>query len=311
MSSLKFPPYQNREGKRERGGGRGLGDEGTRAQAAAEDSQAVEHSQVGEDCGNEREESEVKNSEPEGKPEDAQAQILFEGAQAQVSVEGGEPEDKAERGELQDKPPAEQLGNSDPELFGNARSELLEGRRVENRRFESGQVQNSQLEEMGVEIGRLEDAQPDVVESVLQLAQHQLAEIDGASEPASGRAGARSWRGHTESTYDLCRLSGVTKVGILAEMMHDDGTMYRRDDSLEFSRKHGIPIITVPQLAAHIAAPATASKDHSLATREAAAAEAAEAAALEVAEATPLGPVPSSSSRAGSPGRSSAPRAKL
>ncbi|CAK0881945.1 unnamed protein product [Prorocentrum cordatum] len=295
MSSLKFPPYQNREGKRERGGGRGLGDEGTRAQAAAEDSQAVEHSQVGEDCGNEREESEVKNSEPEGKPEDAQAQILFEGAQAQVSVEGGEPEDKAERGELQDKPPAEQLGNSDPELFGNARSELLEGRRVENRRFESGQVQNSQLEEMGVEIGRLEDAQPDVVESVLQLAQHQLAEIDGASEPASGRAGARSWRGHTESTYDLCRLSGVTKVGILAEMMHDDG----------------IPIITVPQLAAHIAAPATASKDHSLATREAAAAEAAEAAALEVAEATPLGPVPSSSSRAGSPGRSSAPRAKL
>lgn len=54
--------------------------------------------------------------------------------------------------------------------------------------------------------------------------------------------------GHTESTYDLCRLSGVTLVGLLAEMMHDDGTMYRRDDSLDFARKHGIPIITVPQL---------------------------------------------------------------
>lgn len=25
--------------------------------------------------------------------------------------------------------------------------------------------------------------------------------------------------------------------------MHDDGTMYRRDDSLEFARAHGIPIV--------------------------------------------------------------------
>lgn len=54
--------------------------------------------------------------------------------------------------------------------------------------------------------------------------------------------------GHTESTYDLCRLSGLTRVGLLAELMHDDGTMFRRDDSLEFSRQHGIPIITVPQI---------------------------------------------------------------
>ncbi|CAK0837071.1 unnamed protein product, partial [Prorocentrum cordatum] len=54
--------------------------------------------------------------------------------------------------------------------------------------------------------------------------------------------------GHTESTYDLCCLAGVARVGLLAEMMHDDGTMYRRDDSLEFARKHKIPIITVPQL---------------------------------------------------------------
>mmetsp|Transcript_95476 Transcript_95476/g.297264 ORF Transcript_95476/g.297264 Transcript_95476/m.297264 type:complete len:254 (-) Transcript_95476:31-792(-) len=54
--------------------------------------------------------------------------------------------------------------------------------------------------------------------------------------------------GHTESTFDLCRLSGLTHVGLLAELMHDDGTMFRRDDSLEFSQKHGIPMITVPQL---------------------------------------------------------------
>lgn len=54
--------------------------------------------------------------------------------------------------------------------------------------------------------------------------------------------------GHTESTYDMCRLSGCQLVGCLAELMHDDGTMYRREDSLEFARLHGIPIVTVQQL---------------------------------------------------------------
>mmetsp|Transcript_66853 Transcript_66853/g.116261 ORF Transcript_66853/g.116261 Transcript_66853/m.116261 type:complete len:254 (+) Transcript_66853:159-920(+) len=54
--------------------------------------------------------------------------------------------------------------------------------------------------------------------------------------------------GHTESSWDLCRLSGMTHVGVLAELMHDDGTMYRRSDSLAFAEKHGLPMITVAQI---------------------------------------------------------------
>lgn len=54
--------------------------------------------------------------------------------------------------------------------------------------------------------------------------------------------------GHTEATWDMCRLSGCEPVGVLAELMHDDGTMYRRDDSLAFARKHKLPIITVTQM---------------------------------------------------------------
>lgn len=57
--------------------------------------------------------------------------------------------------------------------------------------------------------------------------------------------------GHTESTYDLCRLCGLTRVGCLAELMHDNGAMYRKDDSLEFAKRHGIPIITTSQLIEH------------------------------------------------------------
>merc|ERR1719262_1879779 len=41
--------------------------------------------------------------------------------------------------------------------------------------------------------------------------------------------------GHTESTYDLCRLCGLTRVGCLAELMHDNGTMFRKDDAFAFA----------------------------------------------------------------------------
>lgn len=54
--------------------------------------------------------------------------------------------------------------------------------------------------------------------------------------------------GHTESTYDLCKLSGLKPIGCLGELMKDDGTMYRREASLEFARTHNIPIITVEQI---------------------------------------------------------------
>lgn len=75
-------------------------------------------------------------------------------------------------------------------------------------------------------------------------------------------------QGHTESTYDLCRLSETTPVGVLAELMHDDGTMYRRDDALEFGRRHGIPVITVNQLIEHrqrVATPRVAAPRHAAA----------------------------------------------
>merc|ERR1711972_458983 len=54
--------------------------------------------------------------------------------------------------------------------------------------------------------------------------------------------------GHTESTWDMCRLSGMTHVGLLAELMHDDGTMFRKEASLEFAHKYGLKIVTVEQI---------------------------------------------------------------
>lgn len=54
--------------------------------------------------------------------------------------------------------------------------------------------------------------------------------------------------GHAEAAYDLVRLSGKTPVACLTELTHDDGTMLRRDDALEFGKRHGILVLTVEQL---------------------------------------------------------------
>lgn len=54
--------------------------------------------------------------------------------------------------------------------------------------------------------------------------------------------------GHTEAAYDLCRLTGRTPVACLTELTRDDGSMLRRNDALEFGKRHGILAITVDQL---------------------------------------------------------------
>lgn len=53
---------------------------------------------------------------------------------------------------------------------------------------------------------------------------------------------------HAEACFDLCRESGVAPVGVLAELMHEDGTMYSRQDAYNFSKQHQILVVTVEQM---------------------------------------------------------------
>ncbi len=57
--------------------------------------------------------------------------------------------------------------------------------------------------------------------------------------------------GQTEAIIDLARLAGHSPAGIICEIMKDDGTMARMPDLEEFSKQHGIPIITVAQIIAY------------------------------------------------------------
>lgn len=57
--------------------------------------------------------------------------------------------------------------------------------------------------------------------------------------------------GHTEAATDLCRLAGLTPVGICCEIMRDDGYMMRTPELIRFAEKHGLVFITVAALVAY------------------------------------------------------------
>ena len=54
--------------------------------------------------------------------------------------------------------------------------------------------------------------------------------------------------GHTEACIDLLKLSGVHPVGVICEIMRDDGSMARLPDLLEFSKRHHLKICTIANL---------------------------------------------------------------
>ncbi|WP_066298309.1 3,4-dihydroxy-2-butanone-4-phosphate synthase [Arthrobacter luteolus] len=95
---------------------------------------------------------------------------------------------------------------------------------------------------------------------------------DPASEPAdlnrpghifplrADDGGVRARRGHTEAAVELARLAGCTPVGVIAELVHDDGTMMRLPALREFADEHGLVLVSIEDLVAFVeaAAPAAA-----------------------------------------------------
>ena len=57
--------------------------------------------------------------------------------------------------------------------------------------------------------------------------------------------------GHTEAAVDLARLAGLEPAGVLCEILHDDGTMARLPELMEFRQKHGLRICTIQSLIAY------------------------------------------------------------
>ena len=65
------------------------------------------------------------------------------------------------------------------------------------------------------------------------------------------RGGVLIRAGHTEASVDLCTLAGLQPVGVLCELMNDDGTMARRPQIEAFAHQHRLRFGTIADLIRH------------------------------------------------------------
>jgi len=64
----------------------------------------------------------------------------------------------------------------------------------------------------------------------------------------SRKGGVLVRAGHTEAAVDLCRLARLKPIGVLCEVMNDDGTMARRPELEAFAKRHNLKIGTISDL---------------------------------------------------------------
>ncbi len=70
--------------------------------------------------------------------------------------------------------------------------------------------------------------------------------------PLVAKAGGVLMRsGHTEACVDLCRLAGLAPVGVLAELMNDDGTVMRGPEIAAFAERHKLQRVSIADLIAY------------------------------------------------------------
>jgi 3,4-dihydroxy 2-butanone 4-phosphate synthase/GTP cyclohydrolase II len=95
----------------------------------------------------------------------------------------------------------------------------------------------------------------DRAHTIRTLAQEGSAPSDfnrpGHVVPLRARNGGVLVRGgHTEAAVDLCRLAGLSPVGAIGELVHDDGSMMRLPAVLELGAEFNLPVITIEALIA-------------------------------------------------------------
>src|SRR6201997_74710 len=57
--------------------------------------------------------------------------------------------------------------------------------------------------------------------------------------------------GHTEAAIDLCKLSGQPPVGVISELMNDDGTVMKGEQVSRFAAAHNLKHVTIADLIAY------------------------------------------------------------
>jgi 3,4-dihydroxy 2-butanone 4-phosphate synthase/GTP cyclohydrolase II len=57
--------------------------------------------------------------------------------------------------------------------------------------------------------------------------------------------------GHTEAAVDLCKLSGLPPVGVISELMNDDGSVMKGEQVARFAAQHKLKHVTIADMIAY------------------------------------------------------------
>jgi 3,4-dihydroxy 2-butanone 4-phosphate synthase/GTP cyclohydrolase II len=60
--------------------------------------------------------------------------------------------------------------------------------------------------------------------------------------------GLAARRGHTEAIVEMCKLVGENHVGVISELVNEDGSMMRGENLIKFASEQNIPILSIAQL---------------------------------------------------------------
>lgn len=60
--------------------------------------------------------------------------------------------------------------------------------------------------------------------------------------------GLAARRGHTEAIVEMCQLVGENHVGVISELVNEDGSMMRGENLIKFASEQNIPILSIAQL---------------------------------------------------------------
>lgn len=60
--------------------------------------------------------------------------------------------------------------------------------------------------------------------------------------------GLAARRGHTEAVIEMCTRAGETPVGVISELVNEDGSMMRGRALIDFAKQHEIPMISIEEL---------------------------------------------------------------
>ena len=98
-------------------------------------------------------------------------------------------------------------------------------------------------------------------------AEERCATIRALANPNAGRAdfvrpghifpliardgGVLMRTGHTEAAVDLSRLAGLRSVGLIAELVNDDGSVKKGAQVQAFAQEHGLALVSIDALIAH------------------------------------------------------------